>query len=415
MKNVLIICGTFPPQSEVGGLRPAMFAKYLKEFGWNPLILTRIYPKQDPRYDEKMPIELPKINDQVFKVDYSLDNEKAYLENRNFIDKIRDFIYPEYSSPPGLYFAMKEKAIYLLANNKIDIIFSTSPDQWELTLGSWISKKYHIPLVADFRDIKEQEEGLKRTLRTKLQIIRFLNRRFITTRKASLITTVSEYHATRLSKKLKRKTVLIYNGYDADHFKPVSSNSVENKEFRIIYVGRILNIWYQNPKILFDAIDQLIIENRILCADITVEFYGTEEEKLHELISKLKNPNFIRIFPRISFETVPTKLNEAQLLLLLTNRGRKGIITTKFFEYAGVKKPILCIPGDENELDELIEKYGLGYSISDIDKLKIKIVEWVDLHKKDNFPKQITSQIDFFTRKNQAKILADAFSSVIGE
>ena len=82
MKNVLFICGSFPPQSFVGGLRPAMFAKYLRNFGWDPWILTRNFTKQDPRYDERMPIELPEIEDQISKIDYSLIDETKYLESR---------------------------------------------------------------------------------------------------------------------------------------------------------------------------------------------------------------------------------------------------------------------------------------------------------------------------------------------
>lgn len=412
MKNVLIICSSFPPQSEVGGLRPAMFAKYLKEFGWNPWVLTRSYTLHDARYDEKMPVELSDIDDQILRVPYSERDEMDYLKNRNIFGKIRDILYPEYSSPPGLFSYFRKAATHLMKERKFDLIFTTSPDQWELTLGSWISGQYNIPLLADFRDIKEQEEGLKRTLRARLQVFRFLFRRFITSRKASLVTTVSEFHAHVLASKLKRKTVIVYNGYDESQFKPLEITPAQDRKFRLVYIGRILDIWYRNPEILFLAIDQLISENKFSPDDIVVEFYGTEEDILTDIISGLKNPEFIQFYPRISFDQVPAKLNEAQMLLLLTNRDRKGIITTKFFEYAGVRKPILCIPGDGNELDALISKYELGYSISEVEDLKIKISGWVEQYRQGQFPVLLDSKIDFFTRKNQTRILAEAFDSI---
>ncbi|NLJ28327.1 MAG: glycosyltransferase family 4 protein [Deltaproteobacteria bacterium] len=40
MKRILIIAFHFPPDAAVGGVRPAKFAKYLPEFGWEPYVLT---------------------------------------------------------------------------------------------------------------------------------------------------------------------------------------------------------------------------------------------------------------------------------------------------------------------------------------------------------------------------------------
>jgi hypothetical protein len=40
MKRVLIITTAFPPQPTIGRQRSVKFAKYLPEFGWEPVILT---------------------------------------------------------------------------------------------------------------------------------------------------------------------------------------------------------------------------------------------------------------------------------------------------------------------------------------------------------------------------------------
>lgn len=414
MKNVLIICGTFPSQSFVGGLRPAMFAKYLTKFGWNPWVLTRDFTPEDPRYDEKMPVDLPSnIHHQICKVKYSLQDEQHYLQSRNILHKVRDFFYPEFSSPPGLYFAVKDASKYIMEKHKFDLIFATAPDQWELTLGEFLAKKYNIPLVEDFRDILEQEIGFNRPVRQKLQVARFSIRRYLTTRYATHITTVSEFHQITLQRKLKRKTSIVYNGYDNAEFKPIHLSQNPVSPFRIIYLGRILNTWYHNPQNLFTAIDQLISEKQIRESDISVEFYGTDKEKIDLILLDLKHPNFIKFKDRISYTEVPQKLNEAQMLLLLTNRGRNGILTTKFFEYAGVKKPILCIPGDKGELDDLINKYNLGYSIGSLLTLKEKLVEWIKSFKVGSFPEHVSGNIEFFTRENQTKIISEIFDKVI--
>ena len=40
MKKVLVISYHFTPDAAVGAVRSAKFAKYLPQFGWEPIILT---------------------------------------------------------------------------------------------------------------------------------------------------------------------------------------------------------------------------------------------------------------------------------------------------------------------------------------------------------------------------------------
>ncbi|MFW6085526.1 MAG: hypothetical protein ACODAA_09950, partial [Gemmatimonadota bacterium] len=40
MKKVLIVAYHFPPSNAVGALRPAKFAEYLPEYGWEPIVLA---------------------------------------------------------------------------------------------------------------------------------------------------------------------------------------------------------------------------------------------------------------------------------------------------------------------------------------------------------------------------------------
>jgi len=415
MRNVLIICGSFPPQSFVGGLRPAMFAKYLRDFGWNPYILTRDFSQEDPRYDEKMPIELPnEILNQIFRVKYSLNDEQRYLNSRTIISKMRDFFYPEYSNPPGLYFEIKDAAAKIIHTISFDLIFVTVPDLWTVTLGSKIAKKHDIPFIVDFRDIHEQEKGLKRSFREWLQVKRFYLRRYVSTRRCNHITTVSKYHRAILSKRLRRECSIIYNGYDEKIFYQMGLTLSSKDTFRIVYVGRILNTWYRNPHLLFKAADELIKEGIINANDISIEFYGSEKSKLDILLREMENHNIVKFFPRIPYLEVPYVLSKSQVALLLTNQGRKGILTTKLFEYIGVKKPILCIPGDNNELDSIIEYYGIGFSISDLQVLKNKLVQWISSFKAGDYPTHVQSSVDFFSRRSQTKILAVVFNKISG-
>src|SRR5881628_513222 len=65
MRRVLLITYYFPPSAAVGALRPAKFAKYLPQLGWNPYVLTAAprRPKLNCREDSSSQVvrvrELP--------------------------------------------------------------------------------------------------------------------------------------------------------------------------------------------------------------------------------------------------------------------------------------------------------------------------------------------------------------------
>ncbi len=290
---------------------------------------------------------------------------------------------------------------------RFDIILSTFPDQWELTLGALLAEKYRVPLVADFRDIAEQEEGMQRPARQAFQSLRFKLRRKLTVRHARLVTAVSKYHKNILMEKTKKETILVYNGYDETIFCPGREPDSEGKgRFRITYTGRLLNLWYRDPTILFQAVDELISEKKILPEDILLDFYGCDVEKLTPVLARLKNDGFYNFTPKVSYSLIPSILTGSQLLLVLVNQGGKGILTTKLFEYIGMKKPLLCITGDGGELDELVREFGLGFSIGSKEELKTKIIECLNLWKDGKFPGVVESEVTVFSRRYQAGVLS---------
>ena len=62
MHRVLMIAYIFPPIGGAGVQRTAKFAKYLPEFGWQPIILTvsnSSLPEVDVSLSEELPGDLP--------------------------------------------------------------------------------------------------------------------------------------------------------------------------------------------------------------------------------------------------------------------------------------------------------------------------------------------------------------------
>ncbi|WP_192349196.1 glycosyltransferase [Algoriphagus sp. Y33] len=410
MNKILIICPFFAPQAYVGGVRPTMFAKYLTLQNMEVWVLTRYLPSEDKVINEGMSIALPEnLKERVIRI--STPDEESYLKNRSLKDKIKHLILPEYSSPAGFY----EKALpigrKLISEQKFDLILSSAPDQWGVTLGEKLAEEADCKFVVDFRDIYEQEMLEKRPLRVKLHEHRMLIRRYLCTRRADLIITVSEFHKSILSKKLGKKTEVVFNGYDDEFFNPSDKKPEQNK-FTISYLGRILSEWYHNPTVLFQALTELRRERKLTSDDFQVNFYGVDYSKIIQYLTP-ENKVFVNFLPRIPLDEVVSVMNNSHALLLITNQGREGVLTTKFFEYAGVKKPIICVPGDSSELDALIKKHQVGEIIDSVDKMKVYLTDAVQKYLTDTWRTKLDSDPSCFTRKNQTLILANHLKSLV--
>lgn len=414
MKRILLISSIFPPQSAIGGLRIALFAKHLESFGMEVWVISRTYGQSDERYDEDMLFPLGIPEHRIIRVEHSVLDEQKYREKRGFLGLVRDFFYPEYSEPAGLFHAMWERSYELCLNVSFDFVLGTVPDQECLTIASRLKKRFKFTYIADFRDIIEQDRGLDYTFRDRLQRTRFLLRRYLTTRNSDYCLTISEYHASLLRRKLRKKVKVIYNGFDEDFFGRQIGTVSSDSPFTIIYTGRILDIWYRDPSVLFFAIDELIQEKKIASHDIVVRFYGSDEKKLAPITSKMSSTEFLEFKERIAYSEVPVTLSSANILLLLTNKGRKGILTTKMFEYIGMRKPILCVPGDGYELDLLIRKNNLGYVFDDKMELKKSLLYWISQHKSKKWSANLNGDVSIFSRMSQSKELFNLLQELNG-
>lgn len=377
MPRVLIISASFPPQSNVGGLRPAVFSKYLPQYGWDPIVLTRVYPEGDPAQQLTMNIEGIPLKNNIISVTFGTLDEKKALQTSSYKNKINSFFYPDYYQPPGFIEIMINKGERCFKHRKIDAIYATSPHLGCLTIAAHLSKKFTVPWMADFRDIFEQDHA--KTYRDKLLHFRLRYRRKQITKTASAVVTVSQHHANILKTRLGKQVYVLPNGYDPTLFR-AKKNHQSNK-FTITYMGRFLDEWQRNPRPLFKALDKLLLDKKIEPDEIEVSFFGTEPDLIKQIIQNYKCKKIVKVLPRVSYEDVPSLLQDSCVNLILTNTGRLGVLTTKVFEYLAVKRPVLSTPNDGGELAKLINDINAGAVCNDsndiVETLESWYLEWV--------------------------------------
>jgi len=171
MKKVLIVTYYWPPAGGAGVQRVLKFAKYLPQFGWQPIILTVENP-DCPVIDDSLlndippeckvyktkaiePFELYKKITGKNKSDKIPSDVLANSKNLTFAEKIARWIRINLFIPDAKigwkYYAIK-KAKRIIEQEKIDIIFSTSPPQTVALIAKKIAKISKLKWVADFRD-----------------------------------------------------------------------------------------------------------------------------------------------------------------------------------------------------------------------------------------------------------------------
>jgi Glycosyltransferase len=412
MKKVLIICDLFPPAF---GPRMGYLAKYLKSYGWTPVIVTEKVNEETFRFMEKS-----------FDVTYV-----DYYENTRFI-KIKWFFIVLAS----ILFGYKNSKIYkaaiaLTKQHKFDIILSSTYRSFPSQAAVNIARETGLPLVVDIRDIVEQFPGdefiahsLPRIPLITPFIVSIFRRISIRERndvlkKADEVTTVSVWHVDML-KKYNPNVSLIYNGFDPELFYPVKTKT---EKFIITHTGRLLSLAMRDPELFFKAITRLSKENILSPDTCRIQWYvDSHSESLIRGESKKHSlDDYMDYMGYVSGSEIPNILNNSSVLLLLANKngedGPRGIMGTKTFEYLATEKPILCVRSDEDCLEALVKETNTGIAARTEDEvynfLKYHHKQWQENGYTQN--EAIYEKVNAYSRKEQASQFVAIFENILSK
>ncbi len=212
MKNILIIYPHWPPSNLAGVHRARLVANYLREFDWQPIVLT----VEAAYYEETPDQNIERTVSKEFEVIYTKAFRVMKLRLIGDIG-IRSFSF--------LY----RKALEIISLRKIDFIWIPIPSFYTALLGPKLYNKTGVPYGIDYIDPWVRDISNRKDWRHKLsnQLAKFLEP--IAVKKASLITGVAyEYYRPVLERnfayglKLKAKSIrheeqMDENSYSVHH------------------------------------------------------------------------------------------------------------------------------------------------------------------------------------------------------
>ncbi|MBO5346037.1 MAG: hypothetical protein J6A44_03905 [Paludibacteraceae bacterium] len=308
------------------------------------------------------------------------------------------------------YFA--KKVLSATQNTNYDLVFCSTFHTFGLKAALKVAQKQNIPLHIDLRDIAEQCDtneynNSKLALGFISKIYRNINisRRNKVLKQAHCITTVSPWHVKFL-KQINSNTNLIYNGYDSSLFQ---HQIIKSNYFDIIYTGKWYGTTLQDPILLFKALAE-INNPQIRLVWYTNTDVHTQINNLAKLY-KLTTPLIINNY--VPNNEIPNLLNQSSIILVLTNKGNRGIMTTKFFEALGVEKPILCVRSDEECLAQTIKETESGLAATNVEEVKNFILHYYNQWQEQGYTHVNAKNKELFSRQNQALQFEKIFNSVI--
>lgn len=418
MNKGLILSYYFPPANSVPTPRLYSFAKYFKNAGIYPTIITRHWTGEEKFWPDFITDNYTQQTKDVYN-DYTVYRLPYYSDHNALTGKLKKTpllsnVYFFMQALSG-HFTLEANArmcfkAFLqkhLKDNKYDFLLVSAPPLNIVRLGYEIAEEFNMPLIIDFRDIWNNyklQENYNPTAKTKF----FLNRQEYHVAKwmknATLIATVSGALESEIRKFYKGKTIIISNGFEKEIFESFPERP-SNKKFTFSIVGTIYK--QQDISLLIKGLKKFIDDEKK--QNIQLNFIGvgaisSVEQEIKESLSGFP----LLITEKIKRETALEFMKNSDVLFYPAWRGYKGIISAKIFEYIASKRKVMIAPGDNDVIDALVKETQTGSIAFTTTEFTEQLDEFYTEWKQKGYVshKPLTDKINQYTRQKQAEIFA---------
>ncbi|WP_116106181.1 glycosyl transferase family 1 [Lewinella sp. IMCC34191] len=379
MKRVLIITYYWPPSGGIAVLRCLKFAKYLRRYGWEPVIFTAEnahYPTFDASNEKDVPADLEVIRQPIWEpyAWYKKFMGKPADENVNNVfytdeaaggwkHELAVWVRSNFFIPDARATWIKgsvKRILDYLKTNPVNAILSDGPPHSNTRIATLVSKATGLPWLADFQDPWTQVDYYQLLNLTGWGRQKHERQEQAAFRQASLTTIVSPHWKRDLEAIGANNVRVLYWGYDPEDFEDLERQP--HQKFTLTHLG--IMGYDRNPEVLFRAIQQLKQEEPGFAEDFELRLYGQVDHRVRasiEAYDLLEQTNFAGTVTRAE---ALQEMKNSHLLLLLLNQQENalGRVPGKLFEYLAVRRPIMNFGPVESDVAAMIEETESGSS-----------------------------------------------------
>lgn len=356
--------------------------KFLRAFGWDPVVLTvsegkGFFNLTDPTLLRDVPAGVPvhRAKELFRKKDHSQEPMAALSQSRQW-SLVRwlgqMILVPDVKIlwlPTALW-----KGWRLIKKHRPQAIFSTSSYYSNHLVGYLLHRLTHLPWTADFQDPWTDNPYRNWPNLWRKKIEQVLEKMVLS--KASCVTATTAALAQQLSQKIPKegsKISVITNGYDPEDFR--KTDRVLSSRTTILHNGSL----YQQRSALgfLQGFGEWATQNNNLSSPIELIFMGSidpvNKNAMKKIISRCHLQDSVRFLPPMPYRVGLEMVQEADVLLLVTDPGEGGqnLVPTKLYEYLFTAKPIIALVPKEGECARLITATSQGMIVDQDDPAQI--------------------------------------------
>ena len=425
MFKVLVIAYYFPPMGLSGVQRTLKFVKYMKNFGWEPTVITAANVGYFA-HDQSLLKEIEKENIKIIRTDGKDPN--SLLSKYGTINIPGEFVRKLFNRLSQTFFIPDNKiswskrayqtACEILDKENFDVIFVTIPPFSSFMIAAKLKKKYNIPLLADYRDLwvgsyfAFYPTPLHRLLHKRME--------YKALKVADRITVTNRRIKEKLINDYKFLTfddiVIVSHGYDEEDFESIRNVAKSNDKMILTYSGVFIE--YSTPAYLLKAFSRVVNERPDIASKIKLQFIGLLRKENKSLIKKLKIDEYVNDLGYLSHKEAVEKLISSDVLWLMIGKKKNidAILPGKLFEYFGARKPVIaCVP--KGAARTALVAYGASFITEpdDIEKIKSTILEVYNLYEKNQLPQPEEDYILKHERSYLTEQLTKLFQFLVKE
>jgi glycosyltransferase involved in cell wall biosynthesis len=432
LKKVLVITYNWPTCGGIGVLRCLKFVKYLRKFGWEPVVYIpegAEYPYLDKSNLKDIPENLTIIKGKIFepfnafkiltgRKNTNLNNIVHVREKQSIFDKLGVFVRGNFFIPDARSFWIKPSVKLLtkyVAQNKIDAIFTDGPPHTNTVIGTRLSTITGIPHLADFQDPWTQVDYYKlfKISAWADKIHKRMEQH--TFKQSKKITIASPTWAADLENIGAKNVDVLYYGYDEDDFTKITPQA--DKFFTFCHAG--LLGFDRNPEGFFAAVESLNEEIPGFKKDFRLKLMGQVDFEVTNAINKYNLSNQVILLGTVQRDISLQEICNAWALLLPLNKAdnAKGRMPGKFYEYLRAKRPVISFGPNDSDVTAIINDYKVGanFIYTDFESIKKYVKSlYLNYYVKSDFSGiNAAKDIAVFSNENQTKKLAHFLNEMV--
>jgi glycosyltransferase involved in cell wall biosynthesis len=415
-------------------LRCLKIAKYLRDYGWEPVIYTAEnahYPAYDPGNEKDVPQDLTILRQPIWEPyawykrltgkdkDANVNNVFYVQEDKqSWLHRLSVWVRSNFFIPDARAAWIKPSVRYLtnyLQANPVDAIFSDGPPHTNTRIATLVSQATGIPHLADFQDPWTQVDYYQLLSLTAWADRKHHRLEQESFRQASAITIVSPTWKRDLEAIGAANVHVIPWGYDPDDYSPPQEEKLTR--FSLTHIG-ILG-YDRLPAELFRVLFALKAADTDFDNDLALNFIGQVDPAVKEsytqegLAAYVHTPGFL---PRA--EALAASRESAILLLPLNQQpNAQGRIPGKLFEYLALRRPILALGPVDSDVAHILRETGSGVCLDYQDQagLKQQLLEWYAAFRQGQLGQPVQSNIEAYNVQRLTGRIASLLDAIVVE